>query len=309
MQYRQLQTGGEMMKNALRPALTMLELILVIVILGIVASVGAEIIANVYQSYIIQRAQHRASIKTELAALQIANRLAYAIPGTVVRKKNLNAGGKDITQVAPSDYNVLQWVGADADSFKAFTAASQRPGWSGYCDINSSPVGGNTISTPGSNLNLADTIIQNLSKNNAGAVTKRIANAQIFFPLQDNTVSYGSGADKVFLPLASYGVSSASTGESITLNSNLAATDHISEHYKLAWTSYALEAKTNGDLVLHYNFTPRRGVQINGSSQRLLRNVTTFRFRGDGRTIRFKICVRENIGDDNITICKEKAVF
>ena len=66
----------------------MLELIFVIVILGIVSSIGAEIIAKIYGQYIIQRAQHRASIKTELAATQIANRLRYAIPGTVYRIKS-----------------------------------------------------------------------------------------------------------------------------------------------------------------------------------------------------------------------------
>jgi len=66
-----------------RSALTMIELIFVIVILGIVSSIGAEIIANTYESYIIQRAEYRASMKTELALNQIANRLRYAIPGTV----------------------------------------------------------------------------------------------------------------------------------------------------------------------------------------------------------------------------------
>jgi len=63
-----------MMFQTLRRGFSMLELIFVIVILGIVSSIGAEIIANVYESYIVQRAQHRASIKTELAAIQIANR-------------------------------------------------------------------------------------------------------------------------------------------------------------------------------------------------------------------------------------------
>ncbi|MCB4762456.1 MAG: type II secretion system protein, partial [Sulfurovum sp.] len=43
----------------------MLEVVFVTVILGIVASIGAEIIANVYESYIVQRAQYRAAIKTE----------------------------------------------------------------------------------------------------------------------------------------------------------------------------------------------------------------------------------------------------
>lgn len=273
------------MMRTLRPALTMIELILVIVILGIVSSIGAEIIANVYGGYIVQRAQHRASIKTELAAIEIANRLTHAIPGTVVRRATL-------TGVVPTDINepgnstdaILQWVGSDTDSFNAITSATNRlPGWNGMCDVDAS-AGSAVISTPGSNLALAGTIIGNLGGTLAGS--------RLYFPLRSG--------------LQGHEVTSGA-GEAITLT---AAPARISEHYKLAWTSYALEAKADGDLILHYNFTPTVGADITNQSQALLlRNVSTFEFRGDGETIRFKLCVQERIGDGNITICKEKAVF
>ena len=281
------------MKKVLRSGFSMIELIVVIIILGIVSSIGAEIIANVYESYIIQRAQHRASIKTELASIEIANRLAYAIPGTVVRKSVLNdPTPTDINEPGATADTILQWVGSDADSFKAIdnTAAPtrRRPGWSGFCDVDATPLAGTSISTPGSHLELAATIIGNLGGN--------IDTASIFYET-NNT-------------LQRRGVSAATTtGESIGLDT---AVNTISEHYKLAWTSYALEAKANGDLVLHYNFSPQRGVNIAGPSKILLRNVSTFEFTGDGRTIRFKICTRENLGDGlakGIAICKEKAVF
>ena len=264
----------------------MLELIFVIVILGIVSSIGAELIANVYESYIVQRAQHRASLKTELAATQIANRLASAIPGTVVRKSTLNdATATDINEPGVTTDTILQWVGADADSFKTITSGTNRlPGWSGFCDVNesASPLGSTTISTPGSNLGLASTIIGNLNGN--------ISNAAIYYE-----------ANKTLQKRDIANVS----GTTITLDNTLV---NISEHYKLAWTSYAVVA--DGDLTLYYNFPPTVGTNITGSSELLLRNVSTFEFRGDGRTIRFKICVDEEIGEDfNITICKEKAVF
>jgi len=99
--------------NRLTPAFSMLELIFVIVILGIVASIGSEMIVKVYQQYIVQRAQHRASIKTELAATQIANRLASAIPGTVVRRDALSGGTiegiNDYMSLGGDSYTVLQW--------------------------------------------------------------------------------------------------------------------------------------------------------------------------------------------------------
>ena len=55
-------------KQTFKPAFSLLELVFVIVILGIVASLGSELIAKIYESYVLQRAQHRSSIKTELVA-------------------------------------------------------------------------------------------------------------------------------------------------------------------------------------------------------------------------------------------------
>ena len=271
----------------LRAGFTMLELIFVIVILGIISSIGAEIIAKIYESYILQRAQHRASVKTELAATQIANRLSYAIPGTVYRR--IGATGTTVEEITsdptgdPNDYNVLQWVGYDADSFGAITSDTNlNPGWSGFCDLNQTV--GNQLSTPGSNLGLATTVISNLGGN--------IAGSSIFFPGYENNESNITGA----------------SGSTITLST---APDKVVEQYKLAWTSYALEVDDEGDLYLHYNFRPTAATAVTGTtSSLLLHNVTTFKFRGDGKTIRFKICKSENIGEDfNVTACKEKAVF
>jgi len=278
-------------------AFSMIELIFVIIILGIVSSIGAEIIANVYEQYIIQRAQHRASIKTELAATQIANRLAYAIPGTVIR--GFSTSGMDtytdINEPGAGTENVLQWVGADMDSFKSMsgipcnTGDLRRPGWSGFCDLSAS--GGTNISTPGSNLALSTDIIAHLS---AGGTARTLDDAQIYFPAKSG--------------LKSYGVASG-TEESIALDA--APGDVIVEHYKLAWTSYALVTAADGTLRLYYNFSPTiRAGWSSSSNQILLRNVSTFRMRGDGHTIRFKLCVQEEIGEDfNVTSCKEKAVF
>ena len=271
------------------PAFSMLELVFVIVILGIVASIGTEMIVKVYESYIVQRAEHRATLKTELAATQIANRLSSAIPGTVVRRTGTTGGtieGIDELMSLDGDaYTVLQWVASDTDSFNAYNDTTKKVGWSGFCDINVSSK--NIIQTPGSELSMTNTIKGNLgSKDNFGNTN----NFAIYFPYDTNTTAYfGSG-----------------TTDTITLDNN---TSHIVEHYKLAWTSYALVV-TNGDLYLHYNFSPIRGVNVGGSSSLLMKNISTFKFKGAGRTIRFKICKQEPISEDvNITACKEKAVF
>jgi len=102
-----------------KKAFSMIELIFVIVILGIVSSIAANIIAQVYESYIVQRAQYRATSKTELALTQIANRLRYAIPGTIGFRANKSSTFKFITDINSGNDKVLQWVSYDGDSFEA----------------------------------------------------------------------------------------------------------------------------------------------------------------------------------------------
>lgn len=266
----------------------MLELVFVIVILGIVSSLGAEIIANVYDSYIVQRAQHRASLKVETTLTQITNRLTHAIPGTVIRRESKTGAPEEASTIADpdKDYTVLQWVSKDTDSFNAISSASRLPGWNGFCDLDASP--GTTVSTPGSNLGLADTIIGNLGGN--------LDSASIYFS------GYSDGNSI-----------SSTSGSTITLS---AAPTRKVEHYKLAWTSYALVVEDDddgdgrNDLYLYHNFTPAPAAAITGTKTLLLRNVTNFKFRLDGRTLRIKFCVNEQIGDDEyISSCSERAVF
>ena len=258
-------------------AFSMLELIFVIVILGIVASIGSEMIAKVYESYIVQRAEHSATLKTELAAAQIANRLSSAIPGTVYRIKNDGTRElveSDLTDVGDA-YVGLQWVGSDAESFNA----SATPGWSGFCDINTSTQ--TTLETPGSALGLTTTIKNNLSSS---------TNLSVYFP--DDLTDYNA---------------SISDADTLTLSGTVPT--RIVEHYKLAWSSYALVVE-GGDLFLYYNFNPTPATTLGTTKSLLMKNVATFKFQGGGRTIRFKICKNERISDDvNITACKEKAVF
>ncbi len=276
-------------KPSFKKAFSLLELVFVIVILGIVSSIGAEIISKVYGQYIIQRAQHRASLKTELAATQIANRLRYAIRGTVFRIKNDNSlesiesafGGDG------DDYVGLQWVAYDGDSFEALnTTAGREPGWSGFCDLDASSK--NTIKTLGSKLSLTDDIIKNLSKNTD---QKDITDTTVFFPYND----------------IAHNVTGRNGDDEITLVDVTSRT--LAEQYRLAWSSYALKVE-NGDLYLYYNFSPSPAAALGNTKSLLLKNISTFKFKGTGGSIRFKICKEESIGEDfNITACKEKVAL
>jgi len=300
-----------------RPAFSMLELVFVIVILGIVSSIGAEVIAKVYKSYIIQRAVHRSSIKTELAATQLANRLAYSIPGTVIGRidqGNFNAIGN---MPADNNHNILEWVGYDADSFGA-----TPPTWSGYCDVSASSL--NRLSTPGSSLNNLDAIIRNLS---GPGIPSNIQDAAVFFP--DTYHARNIGYSIVGIPDRGgvHGINGVFDNNTLILTGRPGGVPRtMKEHYKLSWTAYAVEpAQLNvaeltergfeadaqlWDLRLYYNYQPWRGeFYDNHDNSILLRNVSVFNFTGTGDTIRFKICQRESIGGEfSINTCKEKAV-
>ena len=169
-----------------RDAFSMLELVFVIVILAIVASIGSQIIVKVYDSYITQRAIHRSSLKTELAATQLANRLAYSIPGTVIGRSQANPLVFNAVENIPvnAERDILEWIAYDSDSFGAVdnpagTGLQRSPVWSGYADVDAIIAAGNRdeVLTPGSRLTDLAAIIGNLSGGGSN-----VANTAVFFP-------------------------------------------------------------------------------------------------------------------------------
>ncbi|MEJ2488965.1 MAG: hypothetical protein P8Y50_04045, partial [Sulfurovaceae bacterium] len=95
------------------------------------------------------------------------------------------------------------------------------------------------------------------------------------------------------------------------------------EHYALSWSAYAIvpgaEKDINNDgklddvrdLTLYYNYQPweKENYTNNGTSSLLINNVSVFKMNAFANTVRFKICIKQFVGDDlPITICKEKAV-
>jgi prepilin-type N-terminal cleavage/methylation domain-containing protein len=302
------------------PAFTMLELIMVIVILGIVSSIGSSVIANVYKNYLLQRATFRASTKTELAAQQIANLLSYRIPHTTIAR---NPG--DITDYRavtdPTDANdttrtLLEWIGSDNDGF----SAAILPPWNGFCDVSASSQ--TIIKTPGSELTKARNIFTNISSTTTSAA--------IFF--RDNRYAYNSSTSttKLYDVLTCMGMVSADTSCISTINitddttltftgtAAVSTNKLISEHYKLALSAYSIRPTVNPNglfnLSLCYNYQPWEGERLTnnacpGTESTIITNVSVFKFAESGNTFRFKLCAQENIGEDyNITICKEKAV-
>ncbi len=320
--------------HKLHRAFTMIELIFVIVILGIVASIGSQIIVKVYEGYIIQSAVHDASIKTELAINQLANRLVYRIDMSMLARKSpaidgvthltLSDNDAYAVQYLPLDqvnnYPILEWIGYDNDGLSAYG----RPSWSGFTDLNSSTF--SRLKTTGSLLTNEGQIMDYYT----GSTTEGAA--IIFLGDTDYRNDGGSYEAKCMyrgngciFPITLNGTPETFDFHSGTANdgNRTVGTMIYSEFYQLATSAFAvvpenehtlavgkINVKVN-DLRFYYGYQPWENENYtNGKNALLLKNVSVFRFKKEPNSIRIKICVVERIGDtDKISICKEKAVI
>lgn len=308
-------------------AFTLVELVMVIIVMGIVAGIGAEIIVKLYDSYFRTKTINALEFQVEITLEQIAKRFSYRIRGSeaVIR------GGVNIFPLSSQiDTDcILTWIGMSNESFRGqWAGARMAPGWSGLMDFASvnTNAGARTLMSPGSRFDFADNIIQVLTYGDVSfAGTNRPAlipktskniNIQNFYnnTNTDYTVRVGRLAtDNSVLTVA--------TGESTPVYLGIDGGKGLSDEYYLSHTAYAIvpSIPTDGDvnnfeLQLRYNYQPWNGDNYNtpGIGNRVLaKHVSTFRFRRDGDGIRIKLCLKdanENV-NYNISACKETVVF
>ena len=315
----------------IKKAFSLIEVIFVLVILGIVASIASQIIVQVYENYILQRAIYNVSTKTELVANQIVNRLTYRIQGTTIskdHKKFLNGTETDTDWLPIEDvptggtkYTTVEWIGYDNDSF----SSHKTPNWSGIANYETASI--NKFTTVGSKLDNTATIMSNLSNGNVDLSSSNPAG--LLFIQNDN---YYTGSNE-YTPLCMGMIPELATSSTDCIfpvwhDSNISLTftttpahlaivpKIITERYKLAWSAYAIAPESDGkglfNLVLYSNYQPWNGdsyIDTNTTKHTLMRNVSVFKFSENGGVIHFKLCATEELGDTNISTCKEKVVI
>jgi len=150
-----------------RTAFTMIELVMVIVVLGIVASIGAEIVTKLYENYLRTRAINQLQSQTEITLEQIAKRLQFRIKDSV-RASDDNGTTWSALPSAIVGFGIIEWIGISNESFLGeWDGASVVPGWSGLIDMEhaNTALATLTLETPGSRLDFANNTINALTNN------------------------------------------------------------------------------------------------------------------------------------------------
>lgn len=306
-----------------RSAFTMIELVMVIVVFGIVASIGAEIIASLYNNYLRTRAINRLQSQTELTLEQIAKRLQYRIKDSV---RASNDGGATWVALpsAAVGFGTIEWIGISNESFLGewdAAAASVVPGWSGLIDMESNETKAGatrTLKTPGSRLDIAENIIFALTNGDINMSNEGGQLPALIFkgakPLYNVNNYYTEGGNTYTTHVSR----STNTTFHIPLDDNL--TDgNLFEQYYLAHTAYALVpvgGVNDFNLTLRYNYQPWEGEKFDdaaviAAAQVLAENVSTFRIRQEGDVVRIKLCIHDNnqSGGFDFSACKEKVIY
>lgn len=303
-------------------AFTLLEVIFVIVILGVIASIGSSIIVQVYESYIIQRAVHNASLKSELAINQIGNRLLYRIDESMLARKPSSTGFVLDTDVYPvsgvphsdvNTYTALEWIGYENDGF----SMGFQPGWSGFCDLNTTVSNFNSIRTTGSLLTNEAIVLNNLAGGTAGKPAIIFTGPSEYRTGQNyDTLCMYRDDGCIFpvnLPTADTTLTFSGEGDRV------AGQMIYSEFYQLVASAYAIIPENNHtinsvevwDLMLYSNYQPWLGENhTDGTKSLLAKDVSVFRFKQESSSIRIKLCTISQIGEtQQAATCKEKAVI
>lgn len=301
----------------MKKAFTMLELIMVMVIMGIVASIGADIIASMYSNYLRSRTINYLESKTEITLEQIAKRLQYRIKDSVITR-DANGNFMALSEYNNENgYNILEWIGYSNESF----LGTPRPGWSGFIDLDSNEtnrsVTPHILKSSESNLSDANMTISALTNGDINLVTSNHEAAIIFKGIAYNPIDFGWGN----------GVSNNDgpavlkvrmlTNDIFQVSNDANEPSEISEQYYLTHTAYAIAPSvsnsTDFNLTLSFNYQPWLGEDYNNTTPVVLaEHVNLFRFKQDESILRLKLCLHDanqtGVGD-RIVVCKEKVVY
>ena len=167
----------------MKKAFTLIELIVVLIIMGILATIAVEILLKVSKNYVISKAQNRLVFEEDLVINKIAAKLENRIPNSVIATecnvtnndcKNGNVKGfislQNLTENNAYKYPVIEWLAKDIYSRRGEWNSSFKrvlPGWAGFVDLKKTEKNANddyNITIPYSKMSVIEEIDGNRTK-------------------------------------------------------------------------------------------------------------------------------------------------
>jgi len=329
----------------MKKAFTLIEVLIVVIILGILATIATNIIYKVYQNYYISRAANRLNFESERILNVIASKLQLRVPNSTIAVKcdvdndNCKNGVIDdfkavslVDEQHAQEYPVLEWLQKDIYSKRGeFNDTLQRvvPGWASFVDLVNTIDYGNDkyqITLPYSNFDIVKEIDSNWSAQWGinGDIFQNRYEVLIFsgsdsrgdFTDVNNSYGYyGNNAYNVF-KINSYTVSVTSNNtpktvaviEAIDKSNNT----NVYEQFFLINTAVAIvpikDSKNNDfNLTLRFNYYPWNDQKYtDGNSSILATHITQFRFKEQNGVMRIYICVSDPNVEVDVDGKKEK---
>ena len=135
----------------MRKSFTLIELIVVMIIMGILATIAVEILLKVSQNYVISKAQNRIAFEEDLIINKIGAKFENRLPNSVIATECnvtnndcIKGNVKDfisIKQLTPqnaSKYPVVEWLAKDFYAKRGEWNSDLKkviPGWSSFVDL------------------------------------------------------------------------------------------------------------------------------------------------------------------------------
>ncbi|MRJ02894.1 MAG: hypothetical protein C6I05_05530 [Epsilonproteobacteria bacterium] len=315
----------------MKRAFTLLEIVVVLVILGIVGSIGSELIAKFYEDYLLSLSLNHAVTQMELTLNIMERNLRNKIPFSCIKRKGTEGSDFDdirTLQDLTSGYKVLECILYAQEARRGVYDSGRKyltPGWSGLIDLDSPKTdkGNKTLYTPGSKLTAANDIIKALSDGKA-SLESGMANVGLIFniPPADVDIVNAMGwrlykDSSTASDLRVYKVYAQDENTFKVANSapepEFPSTAY--DLYSLAYTAIAFVPEKQGDgtytLYLYTNYRPWEGETYkDGEKYLLTEHISNFFFKQKDVPILVKLCAYSTMKPDlNVTICSERTIW
>lgn len=285
----------------MKRAFSLLELTIVIVILGIVATMSFNLIFVLYKNYFTTQTIAKLENSADLALLYIDKLLSHRIKQSVIAQN--------------SPHDTLEFVAYAVEAFDLGL-------YSGIADLDVSNA--RELVSPGSKFSELNSMVSEILQYENPKFNSDNYELAVVFKDIDYSAASSFGYNGSNIDIARAHVKNDTVLE---LHPSFAS-KRASEHYHIAYSAYAIIPKYNSDgqnsdfdLILAYDYRPWLGERYSDPQTKralLARNVSSFHFGIDNEMVLLKICVRESANDKfslakstnfDPVVCKTKAIY